>query len=94
MKHVYYVVDSTIFNNDEDMFKALAKGAKIVNDDADLEFTTAARDCGVYIVATDKFSGRSVQSRIGLVRADIVADTMDRLVEARIKSGEQFFDLF
>lgn len=94
MKHVYYIVDSTVFNNDEEMFKAFSKGAKIVNDDADLEFTAAARDCEVYIVATDKFSGRSVQSRLVLVRADIVADMMDRLVEARIKSGEQFFDLF
>ena len=94
MKYVYYVVDSTIFANDEDMFKALVKGATIVNDDANLKFTTTARDCRVYIVATDKFSGRSVQSSIGLVRADIVADMMDRLVEARIKSGEQFFDLF
>ena len=94
MKHVYYVVDSTIFTNDEEMFKALAKGATIVNDDADLEFTTTARDCRGYLVATDKFSGRSVQSCIGLIRADIVAGMMDRLVEARIKSGEQFFDMF
>ena len=93
MKYVYYVVDSTIFNNDEDMFKALAKGATIVNDDADLKFTTTTRDNRVYLVAADKFSGRSVQSSIGLVRADIVAGMMDRLVEARL-NNQDFFDLF
>ena len=93
MKYVYYIVDSTIFANDEDMFKALVKGATIVNDDADLEFTTTARDNRAYLVATDKFSGRTIQSSIGLVRADLVAGMMDRLVEARLNNPD-FFDLF
>lgn len=93
MKNVYYITDSTIFSSDSDLFKALVKGATIVNDDADLKFTTTSRDNRAYLVATDKFTGRSVQSSIGLVRADIVADMMDRLVEARLKNPD-FFDLF
>lgn len=93
MKYVYYMTDSTIFNNNEELFKALVKGATIVNDDANLKFTTTARDNRAYLVAADKFSGRSIQSSIGLVRADLVADMMDRLVEARINNPD-FFDLF
>lgn len=39
MKNVYYIIDSTIFNNDEEMVKALFHGATIINDKADLEFS-------------------------------------------------------
>lgn len=38
MKQVYYITDSTIFNKDEEMVKALLKGETIVNDDADIKF--------------------------------------------------------
>lgn len=93
MKYVYYIVDSAIFNNDEDMFKALVKGATIVNDDADLKFTITRINDETWLVATDKFTGKSVQSTISLFRPDVVAGMMDRLVEARLNNPD-FFDLF
>lgn len=77
MKYVYYIVDSTIFNNDEDMFKALTKGATIVNDKADLEFSI--KNCKLHI--EHRFSGEdAIDIKPTLWKAENIIAQMDDVV--------------
>ena len=94
MRYTYYLQDSTIFANAEDMLKALYAGATIINDDADVKFAFDRPNGEVWLVATDKFTGKSFQSGVHLYRADVVADMMDRAVDTIIATSRKYFDLF
>ena len=79
MKNVYYIVDSTVFNNDEEMFKALIKGATIVNDKADLEFSIS-KACKLHI--EHRFSGEEpIDIKPTLWKAEYVVAQMDDVVD-------------
>lgn len=78
MKYVYYIVDSTIFNNDEELFKALTKGTTIVNDKADLEFSIG-KNCKLHI--EHRFSGEeAINIKPTLWKAENIIAQMDDVV--------------
>lgn len=91
MKYVYYIVDSTIFNNDEELFKALIKGATIVNDKADLEFSI--KNTRLHI--EHRFSGEEpINIKPTLWKAEHIVAQMDDVVEkvANRNKGESLVD--
>lgn len=92
MKYVYYIVDSTIFNNDEELFKALIKGATIVNDKADLEFSI---DKSTRLHIEHRFSGEeAINIKPTVWKAEHIVAQMDDVVEkvSNRKKGESLVD--
>lgn len=79
MKYIYYIVDSTVFNNDEELFKALIKGATIVNDKADLEFSIS-KACKLHI--EHRFNREeAIDIKPTLWKAEYIVAQMDDVVE-------------
>ena len=85
MKYTYYITDSTIFSKEEDMFKAMTEGATVVNDDANIEFNLAKKFCHVYLVAEERFTGKTFSYYLPIVRADLLAKQMDDVIKNRIR---------